>query len=135
MTQRTEIGVGIVVDEHRVLVGKRADGQTLAGYHEFPGGKRIRAESLAETVRRECREETGLAVEVLDLIHICGHDYSHGRLSLSFYYCRPLDPAAAPRLPFRWVPIAQLPTLQFPPANDEVLRRLAELGSEELPAD
>lgn len=120
------IAVAVVLSDGKVLIGRRPDGVPLAGLWEFPGGKVALGETPAETAARECREETGLDVGVGELELEVVHDYPHGRLRIAFFRAAPLDPAAQPCLPFRWVRLADLPNYSFPPANAEMLARLAK---------
>jgi len=73
------VAVGaLVFDEHgRVLLVKRAQ-PPGAGLWSVPGGKLEGAETLAQAVAREVREETGLTVEVGALacvVERIGDDY------------------------------------------------------------
>jgi 8-oxo-dGTP diphosphatase len=64
------VGVGaVIVDRSRVLLVKRGR-EPLKGKWSLPGGMLELGESLAEGVVREIREETGLTVEVLELIEL-----------------------------------------------------------------
>jgi 8-oxo-dGTP diphosphatase len=65
---------GIVRDERgRVLLIKRSQAAGWdPGRWELPGGKGDYGETLQEALIREAREETGLAVEVGDPVHV-GH--------------------------------------------------------------
>lgn len=62
---RPAIGVSAIIfdDEERVLLIRRGT-PPAQGFWHAPGGKLEAGEGLAEGVRREVREETGLAVEV-----------------------------------------------------------------------
>jgi 8-oxo-dGTP diphosphatase len=54
-----------------VLVIRRPDNaKSDAGLWDLPGGKMDHGETLDEVLVREVREETGLAVEVGDVVHI-----------------------------------------------------------------
>lgn len=127
MTAPRQIGIAIVTCEGHVLVGTRSADQTLAGCAEFPGGKCQPGESPASAAVRECLEETGLRVVAVREDRVVGWDYDHGRVKLHFWRCRPdpdAQPLTEPRRPFRWIPMADLSGLDFPPANHGMLRQL-----------
>jgi mutator protein MutT len=96
---------------------------------EFPGGKVRPDESPAQAAARECMEETGLAVEIGQLLRTIEHRYEHAAVRLSFFAARPLDPAAEPHSRFRWVAREELAQYEFPPANDALIAWLAAAAS------
>lgn len=64
------VGVGgIVVHENRVLLVQRGT-EPLKGQWSIPGGLIDVGETLREAVIREVREETGLAVEPIELVEL-----------------------------------------------------------------
>lgn len=66
--ERPIVGVGgVIVAEERVLLARRGS-EPMRGEWSIPGGALEVGESLTEGVMRELREETGLAVRVLELI-------------------------------------------------------------------
>ena len=55
----------VLIDaDGRVLIARRPEGRSLAGFWEFPGGKIETGEELVAALEREVREETGLKVSV-----------------------------------------------------------------------
>ncbi len=65
---RPVVGVGgVVIENGRALLIKRGS-EPLLGQWSIPGGTLELGESLKEGVARELLEETGLEVEVLDMI-------------------------------------------------------------------
>jgi 8-oxo-dGTP diphosphatase len=65
---RPVVGVGgVVIENGRALLIKRGS-EPLLGQWSIPGGTLELGESLQEGVARELLEETGLEVEVLDMI-------------------------------------------------------------------
>lgn len=64
------LGVGAILCEGgRVLLVERA-GEPLRGLWSLPGGVLEAGELLADGLRREIREETGLEVRVLELVEV-----------------------------------------------------------------
>ena len=107
------------------LVTRRQRGVHLEGYWEFPGGKCEPGESLADCLRRELQEELGVDAIVADEIFTVTHDYPDRSVELHFLACTLLgEPTPLLDQDMRWVPRADLRTLQFPPADDELIQRL-----------
>lgn len=120
------VAIALVEHNGRYLVGRRRDDVPLGGYHEFPGGKCHPNESPADGAVRECREETGLHVEILGLRHAVEHDYPYGRVHLHFFDCRLIGdtPHATPQNGFHWVAAGDLDQYRFPEPNWVVVRQL-----------
>jgi mutator protein MutT len=118
------IAIAVVRRAGEVLIGQRGPGSTLAGLWEFPGGKVLPGESPAEAAARECREETGLAIQIGRLLAETDYDYPHGCLRLHFFEATAQDPQQSPAAPYRWIPLADLRQYEFPPANASVLAML-----------
>ena len=92
---RPVVGVGaVVVQDGRALIVKRAH-EPRKGEWSLPGGHVHLGETLVDAVRREIKEETGLDVEVGEIVEI--FDRVHrldGRVEYHFvivdYVCRPI---------------------------------------------
>lgn len=64
------VGVGaVVVESGRVLLVRRGH-EPMKGHWSLPGGLLELGEPLAAGVRREVKEETGLEVEVVELVEL-----------------------------------------------------------------
>jgi mutator protein MutT len=108
------------------LVTRRQRGVHLEGYWEGPGGKCEPGESLADCLRRELREELGAEAAVGEEIFTTSHDYPEKRVELHFLACRlTTEPAPLLGQEMRWVARAELESLKFPPADDELIKVLA----------
>lgn len=87
------VGVGaVIVQDGRVLLVKRGR-DPMKGHWTLPGGVLEVGESLAEGVAREIREETGLEVEVLELVELLDRIHREdGRVRFHYviadYLCR-----------------------------------------------
>ena len=79
---RPLVGVGVVlVDQGRILLVQRGH-EPNQGLWAVPGGKVELGESLTAAAVREVMEETGLSVEVGDLIWAGEHISEHGHIVL-----------------------------------------------------
>ncbi|PSQ98594.1 MAG: A/G-specific adenine glycosylase [Bacteroidetes bacterium QS_9_68_14] len=126
-----DVAVGLLENEAgELFIQRRPDEGLLAGLWEFPGGKQEGGEALAETCRRELREETGARVEVGRLFHRLNHAYSHFKITLHAFRCRLAEgsnaPTSAEGQPTRWVAPASLDDYAFPRANRRLIEELEE---------
>jgi mutator protein MutT len=109
------------------LVTRRIDGTHLAGHWEFPGGKCEPGESVEDCLARELREELGVVAVVRAEIYRTVYAYSDRRLDLRFFACEVEgEPRPLIGQEIRWVARAGLRGLQFPPADKELVERLAD---------
>jgi mutator protein MutT len=116
------VTAAVVELDGRVLVTRRQRGVHLEGYWEFPGGKCDAGESLAACLARELREELDVEASVGREVFTTTHAYDDRRVELHFFSCE-LRGAPRPLLgqEMRWVERAELATLQFPPADAELI--------------
>ncbi|MCX7818752.1 MAG: NUDIX domain-containing protein [Kiritimatiellae bacterium] len=128
------VGAAVTLDARgRVLVAQRPDNSMLGGLWEFPGGKVEPGETIRECIRRELIEELGLEVEVGPEIARVRHDYTHFRITLHAYACRPVRGRARPLrcAAVGWIRPADARQLAFSTADLRVLavvlQRHAEL--------
>ena len=107
------------------LVTRRQEGVHLAGLWEFPGGKCDAGESLADCVRRELREELDAGAIVGGELLAVTHDYPERSVELHFLACELTgDPRPLLGQEMRWVARSELRSLEFPPADDELIALL-----------
>jgi len=123
------IAIAVVESNAQFLVAQRPPDVPLAGLWEFPGGKVEDGEQPAEAAIRECREETGLEVTLVELLRIEPQQYAHGELLLHFFRCVPTDPKYVPRPPWTWVGRSELATRSFPNGNAHVICQLLSESS------
>lgn len=126
--QAIPVAVALIERAGHYLIRQRPalPGSPMPGYWEFPGGKCEPGETLAACARREIQEEAGLCIDVLRLRRVIHHEYPHARVALSFFDCQTSDPSANPdpETGFRWVPVHELPSYQFPGANEPIVEDL-----------
>lgn len=119
------VTAAVIERGHEILVTRRPQGVHLAGHWEFPGGKCDPGESLHACMIRELREELGVEAIVGDEMLVTTHDYADRDVELHFLRCT-VSGTPSPQLgqDMRWVRREELATLQFPPADDELIRLL-----------
>jgi len=126
--ERLHIVIGVVVREDgHVLIARRPEGVHLAGLWEFPGGKVEPGETAREALARELQEELGIVVQAARPFTALTHDYPERNILLDAWWVSDFDgtPIATSGQPLQWVPLSRLAEFDFPPANRELLARLA----------
>lgn len=69
------VAIAVLLNRRRVFLLQRPSDKPLAGQWEFPGGKVEVGEPPEDALRRELREELGLAVNRLTVIGAYSHVY------------------------------------------------------------
>ncbi len=123
--ERPRVGVGVIIlnEQGEVLLGLRA-GSHGAGEWAIPGGHLEIGETIFETATREVLEETGLAVDPVELVAVCddidhvqtgGRQYVHIGVLGRYQGGEPavMEPHKCTEL--RWFPLDALPEPLFHP--------------------
>ena len=125
MTRDVVVIAAVVQRDDCFLVTRRLEGTHLAGTWEFPGGKLEPGESDAECLARELDEELGVETAIGPLVHATRHTYPGRTVELRFYRCEIAgEPMPMLGQQMQWIPRDELHTLEFPPADAELIRQL-----------
>jgi len=128
------VAVGLVAHGERdgaptYVVTRRPEGVHLAGAWELPGGKVGADESPEIALRRELREELGVAVGPVTPLTFSWFAYPERTVLLLFFSAATVvdSPAPAPlaATELRLVTREELLALELPPANTPLLAALA----------
>ena len=125
-----DVLVGLISDgAGRWLVNRRPVGAPMAGFWEFPGGKRRLQEAPLAALERELREELGIdvleATPVLELVH----DYPEKCVRLDVWHVLRFggDVVAREGQPLRWVTAQECRELPLLDADWPIVDRLESL--------
>ncbi len=124
--QVIEVAVGLIHRDGRYLIARRKPGVHLAGFWEFPGGKREIGESLMECLQRELFEELSVRIDQPIAYRIIRHDYLDQIIELHLFLCaiEQGEPVSIGCEEIRWVYPAELTQFTFPPADYAVIDAL-----------
>jgi 8-oxo-dGTP diphosphatase len=115
-------------DKEEILCALRSPNMSLPNLWEFPGGKIEEGERPEESLIREIQEELGCKVEVYELIEDVVHEYSNVIVNLLTYKTKIVEgiPTAKEHAELKWVPLKELRSLEWAPADMPTVDKLLE---------
>lgn len=140
---RLRVGVKAIVIEHgKLLVIKKSDGK--GAFYSFPGAGQEAGETLAQAVQREMVEETGLEVQVGNLLFVreyIGKNHENAEMEGDLHVVDHLFHCLVDHYPetflakapdtdqegIEWLPLNQLAIRRFYPQT--LIPHLLELGA------
>lgn len=125
------VAVGVILNPTRdlVLVACRPQGKPYAGYWEFPGGKLEAAETLWQGLSRELMEEINICPLAGEAFMQVVQQLPNQSFLLDVWIITAYsgEPISKENQQLQWVSFAELSSLQFPPANESIVKKLQEL--------
>lgn len=76
------VSAAIILQDGQILITRRAPGEKLAGFWEFPGGKQEPGETIQQCLVRELREELELHVDAGEVLVESTFEYPGGAIRL-----------------------------------------------------
>jgi 8-oxo-dGTP diphosphatase len=110
----THVVAGALFDAAgQVLIAQRPPGKHMAGGWEFPGGKVAPSETVLAALKRELREELGIAVVLAERMIAYTHHYPDRSVLLDLWRVIRYDgtPRSAEGQAIQWVPLDRLDTV------------------------
>ena len=121
------VAAAVIERDGAFLVTRRQRGVHLEGYWEFPGGKCEPGETLEACLAREIREELAVDIQIGRTIFTTVHSYPDRRVELHFLEGQLLgEPNPQIGQQMQWVGRQDLGSLEFPPADGELIRLLTQ---------
>ncbi|MEA2453321.1 MAG: 8-oxo-dGTP diphosphatase [Actinomycetota bacterium] len=123
-----------MIDDGKLLMVQRAN-DPGKGLWSLPGGRVEHGEYLADALRREVKEETGLEVEVGELagiLEVSGPDLHYVILDYHATLAATATPlAGTDASDVRWVPLNEVAHMECTPRFVETMRAWAVLTNDE----
>lgn len=116
----------VLIRDDTVLAAQRGPTMSLPGKWEFPGGKIEPGESPQEALVREVREELLCGISTGGPVESTTHEYDFGVVTLTTYYATLIegDPLVTEHADLRWVPLVELRSLDWAPADIPAVNRV-----------
>ena len=126
-----EVAAAVIQRGDSVLLARRPDDKHQGGKWEFPGGKIEIGEQPVAALRREIKEELDLTIRVAIPYEIVEHRYTDQAVKLYFYRVSDFTGEARGMegQEIAWVKLAELAQLDFPAANELIVKMLCRGGS------
>ena len=123
---RVEVAIALVWRAGRLLVTRRPAGVHLAGRWEFPGGKLAPGETPEAAAARELFEEAGVVGRARSRRRRIDWDYAERHVTLHPIELDWVEGDGELRevTELRWVTPDELPSLEFPEANADLVAEL-----------
>ena len=125
----TDVVAALIWDGERFMACQRPAHKARGLLWEFAGGKVEKGETKEDALIRECREELDVTVSVGDIFMELIHEYPDMTIRLTLFNSEIKEgtPKLIEHNDIKWITPAEIDTLQFCPADEEILKRLKEL--------
>ena len=126
---RIDVVVALIRDSSgRVLVSRRRPGSHMAGFWEFPGGKRDSGEAARDALARELDEELGICVLSAEPFMSLDHEYPDRDVALDVWTVSAFDgePRPLEGQQLDWVAPDALHQIGLLPADVAIVERLVD---------
>lgn len=122
------VTAAIIIRDNKILLARRKEGERLAGYWEFPGGKIEKDETPQTCLERELYEELGVRARAGEVIAESEYHYDHGSIKLLAIRAELLDDNLALQVHDRveWVDILEIMKYKLAPADVPVALKIME---------
>lgn len=120
------VTAAVIIENGRLLLAQRPDGDSLAGLWELPGGKVEPGESAQECLERELLEELDMTSAAGEEIARTIHHHGHGSFEMvALMTRRQSDYRPVFHSEVRWLARAELANVPLAPADVELVAQLA----------
>lgn len=125
----TDVVAALIWEGDRFLACQRPAHKARGLLWEFVGGKVEPGESREEALIRECREELDITIAPRNVFLTVIHEYPDLTVRLTLYNASIVSgtPKLLEHNDLRWITVQEIDSLEFCPADEEILKKLKEL--------
>ena len=129
---RINVVAGIIINQNKILIGKRKDKDIGGGKWEFPGGKIEVGETNSEALERELYEELGISVKIGKELMNYEHVFKTTVYNITFMEITDYEGEIYNNAhsEIKWVKFSNLPEYDFISGDDRFIQSLIKSKSE-----
>ena len=126
-----EVVAALIWDGERFLICQRPAHKARGLLWELVGGKVEPGETKEQALVRECREELDIQLRVGPVFMDVVHAYPDITVHLTLFEAAIAagEPKLLEHAQLRWITVGEIPRYDFCPADEGILKKLAERGS------
>ena len=129
---KINVVAGIIINQNKILIGKRKDKDIGGGKWEFPGGKIEVGETNSEALERELYEELGISVKIGKELMNYEHVFKTTIYNITFMEIIDYEGEICNNAhsEIKWVKFSNLPEYDFISGDDRFIQSLIKSKSE-----
>ena len=125
----TEVVAALIWDKDKFMICQRPEHKARGLLWEFVGGKVEPGETKEEALTRECQEELDITLSVGEVFMDVVHEYPDLTVHLTLFNATIFEgvPQKLEHNDIRWISADEIPSYDFCPADEEILRKIIEV--------
>lgn len=127
----TEVVAALIWDKGKFMICQRPVHKARALLWEFVGGKVEPGETKQQALIRECQEELAITLSVSDVFMDVLHEYPDITVHLTLFNATIIEgaPQKLEHNDIQWISPVEIPSYDFCPADEEILKKITEVCS------
>ena len=123
---RINVVAGIIINQNKILIGKRKDKDIGGGKWEFPGGKIEIGETISKALERELYEELGISAKIGKELMNYEHMFKTTIYNITFMEITDYEGEIRNNAhsEIKWVKFSKLPEYDFISGDDRFIQSL-----------